>query len=174
MGRFLRLTAMLAAASVALFAAGTASGSDGANAYGVGGGWTGFAPGEHVAHFSFSAHEGGSKGDYGQVHWNLQDPDLPLDVTVDVDCVNVFPTLGGSAAWIDGTVTKVSPQPNWAFVTVGSRLQFEAFDGGQPSGTIPVDEFDAFNDQPGTCKTRPEVVVFPPNVTQGNVVISSG
>ena len=53
-------------------------------------------------------------------------------VTVDVDCVNVFPTLGGSAVWIDGPVTKVSPQPNWAGVTVGQRLQFEAFDGGQP------------------------------------------
>jgi hypothetical protein len=75
------------------------------------------------------------------------------------------------AAWIDGTVTKVSPQPNFAGVTVGSRLQFEAVDNGQPSGANPVDEFDAFNDQTGTCKARPQVY-FPPNVQQGNVVIN--
>ena len=172
MRKFVVLVAMVAVASVALVVTATAGGSSGANVYGVGGGWTGFAPGEHVAHFSFSAHEGGPNGDYGQVHWNLEDPQLPLDVTVTVDCVYVFPSiLGGNAAWIDGTVTKVSPQPNFADVTVGSRLQFEAVDNGQPSGTAPVDEFDAFNDQAGTCKGRPQVY-FPPNVQQGNVVIN--
>jgi hypothetical protein len=171
MRRFLLLLATVACASVALVVAATAGGSSGANVYGVGGGWTGFAPGEHIAHFSFSAHEGGNNGDYGQVHWNLEDPELPLDVTVNVDCVYVFPSLlGGNAAWIDGAVTKVSPQPNFADVTVGSRLQFEAVDNGQPSGAIPVDEFDAFNDQTGTCKGRPQIY-FPPNVQQGNVVI---
>src|SRR5690348_4758491 len=114
MRKILVLVATVACASVMLAVAATAGGSNGANLYGVGGGWTGFAPGEHVAHFSFSAHEG-ANGDYGQVHWNLEDPQLPLDVTVNVDCVYVFPSLfGGNAAWIDGTVTKVSPRPNWA------------------------------------------------------------
>jgi hypothetical protein len=171
MRKVLVLLAMVVGASIAFFTAGTAAGAGDPNVYGVGGGWTGFAPGEHIAHYSFSAHEG-PNGDFGQVHWNLQDPDFPLDITVDVDCVNAFPSLfGGSAAWIDGVVTKVSPQPNFAGLTVGSRVQFEAADGGEPSGVVPVDQFDAFGDQVGSCKDRPQ---FPltPNVQQGNVVIN--
>jgi hypothetical protein len=163
------LVVALAITSVVLWAAGTASA--GANVYGVGGGWTGFAPGERIAHFSFSAHEG-PNGDFGQVHWNLQDPELPLDVTVDVDCVNVFPTLFGGTAWIDGPVTSVSPQPNFADVTVGTRLAFQAVDGGQPSPPTMVDSYDAFLEEL-PCKDQPPISLTP-NVTQGNVVVKTG
>jgi hypothetical protein len=160
---------VLVVLSVALWATGTAAA--GANAYGVGGGWTGFAPGERIAHFAFSAHEG-PNGDFGQVHWNLEDPDFPLNVTVDVDCVNVFPSLFGGAAWIDGPVTSVSPQPNFAGVTVGTRLAFQAVDGGSPSSTTMVDSFDAFLEAV-SCKAQP-LIPLTPNVTQGNVVVRTG
>jgi hypothetical protein len=169
------IVAVIAVASVALVAVGAASA--GGNAYGVGGGWTGFAPGEHVAHFAFSAHER-PNGDFGQVHWNLEDPQLQLDVTVNVDCVNVFPSLFGGTAWMDGPVTSVSPQPNFAGVMVGDRLAFQAMDGGEPSAAGMVDEFDAFLESDVTiggidCKKRPPLFLTP-NVTQGNVVVNTG
>jgi hypothetical protein len=159
-------------AAVALL--GSAGPAFAGSVFGVGGGWSGFAPGEHIAHFSFSAHEG-PNGDFGQVHWNLQDPDLPLDVTVRVDCVSIMPSLLGPNAWIDGVVTSVSPQPNAAAVMVGDRLAFQARDGGEPSSTGMVDEFDAFLESESTvgvanCKLRPPLPLSP-NVTQGNVVI---
>ena len=66
MRKFLVLGAMVGVASVALVVTATAGGSNGANVYGVGGGWTGFAPGEHVAHFGFSAHEGAQTATTGR------------------------------------------------------------------------------------------------------------
>jgi len=163
---------VLAAACVAACSAGAAGASGGGPyAYGVGGGWMGFAPGEHVAHFAFSAHEG-PNGDFGQVHWNLEDPQLPLDVTISVDCVNVFPSLVGGTAWMDGPVTKVSPQPNAYTITVGTRLAFEAVDSGLPSATTMVDEFDAFYETT-PCKLQPPMYLGP-DVTQGNIVVSTG
>jgi len=164
--------ATLLVAAAMLWSAGAAFAG---SAFGVGGGWTGFAPGERIAHFSFSAHEA-SRGDYGQVHWSLQDPDLQLDVTVDVDCVSIMPSLLGLNAWMDGVVTSVSPQPNFAAVLVGDRLAFQAREGGSPSVTGMTDEFDAFAESDAEeigspdCKVRPPAPLSP-NVTQGNVVI---
>jgi hypothetical protein len=77
-----------------------------------------------------------------------------------------------SAAWVDGPVTSVSPQPNFAGVTVGTRLAFQAIDGGEPSATGMVDSFDAFLETV-SCKNRP-LIPFTPNVTQGNVVVKTG
>jgi len=77
-----------------------------------------------------------------------------------------------SAAWVDGPGTSVSPQPNFAGVTVGTRLAFQAIDGGEPSATGMVDSFDAFL-EPVSCKNRP-LIPFTPNVTQGNVVVKTG
>jgi hypothetical protein len=168
--------AMLVATAAMLWTAGAAFA--GQSAFGTGGGWSGFAPGERIAHFSFSAHEA-DNGDFGQVHWSFEYSDLPdlvLDLTVDVDCVNITPSLFGGNAWIDGVATSVSPQPNYAGVMPGDRLAFQARDGGSPSATGMVDEFDAFAENDAQeigvpdCKARPPLPLSP-NVTQGNVVI---
>jgi hypothetical protein len=70
-------------------------------------------------------------------------------------------------------VTKVSPQPNLYGIMPGDQLLFYAVDGGQPSATTPVDQFDGFFGTAGACKTL-SFLGYAPDVTQGNVNISTG
>jgi hypothetical protein len=81
------------------------------------------------------------------------------------------PTNG--AAWISGIVTRVSPQPNTYAIAQGDRLFSYAADGGNPSGIVPVDQFDEYFDFGVDCHLLPSFG-YSPNVTQGNVNISAG
>jgi hypothetical protein len=132
----------------------------GADTYGVGGGWVG----PRLLHFAFSAHEG-PDGDYGQAVVRTDDGLPPLEVTADIDCVNVV----GQGAIFTGVVTKVSPEPNVFGVFLGEEVGADVFDGGQPSDGI-VDTFVVFNaavPPPPACKSF--IPFSSPDVTQGNV-----
>jgi hypothetical protein len=172
MSRF--LLGLVVLAVVALSAAATAGAGTGADVYGVGGGWVGFPPvtGPKNVHFDFSAHTG-PNGDFGHVRFDILDPLFPLEAKVDVDCVNVYPVppfRGG--AWIAGIATRVSPEPNLYGVATGDRLFFSALDGGEPSGSMPVDSFEGWFDL-GDCNLLAPYTP-PPDVTHGNVVIKTG
>ena len=105
--------------------------------------------------------------------FTVNDPTAPLQSKVNLDCVNIFPVLGlNGAAWVAGTVTKASPQPNVYSVTPGTRLEFYFVDGGDPSATAPVDEFVPFFEF-APCNALSFSGYFP-DVTQGNVNISTG
>jgi hypothetical protein len=141
---------------------------------GVGGGWMSvpLAPSARFVHFSFSAHSG-PKGDSGQVQFSISDElDAPLDVSANVDCLNVIPsaTVRG-AGWFSGIVTKVDPTPNLFAVALGDRMFFQIVDGGDPSDR-PVDDFQIYTDLEVSCKDLLPLV-GPPDVTQGNILIST-
>jgi hypothetical protein len=165
------LIGVIAFGGVAASGSSGAAVSNGANIKGVGGGWIGFPPftSSKYAQFSFSAHEG-PNGDFGQSHLTINEELAPLDVSVDVDCVNVFPLLGlRGGAWFSGPVTKVN-DPNDAYaISPGDRLLFIVNDGGEPS-VAPVDGYNVTFDIGDPCKDLPPTVE-PPDVTHGNIVI---
>jgi len=163
--------AVVSAAPTSAAAAG-----NGADTKGVGGGWvTNFIPGTtpKYAHFSFSAHSG-PNGDFGQAHFRITNQlGFPLDVTTDVDCLNVFPVpTRGNGAWFSGLVTAVDDPTGMNLISNGDRILYLIFDGGNPS-TGMVDLFDPHKDVSGVvdCNTLTPADE-PPNVTQGNIVIS--
>jgi hypothetical protein len=163
------LVLALVAALVALAAASAASAASIATGAGS---ETGFGGGKHLIQFELSAHSG-PQGDHGQVRFQVNEPTAPLDVSYRVDCLNVFAMPANGAAWISGTVTRVSPQPNAYAIAPGDRLFSYAVDGGNPSGTVPVDEFAEFIDFGVDCHLLTPFGSSP-NVTQGNVNISPG
>jgi len=141
---------------------------------GLGGGWVAFPPltSAKFVHFSFSAHTG-PKGDLGQIQLSISDElGAPLDVSANVDCLNIIavPTVGG-AGWFSAIVTKVDPSPNLYFVSPGDRMYFQIVDGGDPSAR-PVDDFQIYTDLGVSCKTL-EPFLGPPDVTQGNILITT-
>jgi hypothetical protein len=163
---------ILATAAFASVAGTTAATNSGADIYATGGGWEGAFGQKHFVHFDVSAHTG-PQGDFGQIGYTINESAAPLNVSVNVDCVNVFPIPGlQGGAWVGGAVTKVSPQPNVYGIAPGDQLAFYAVDGGNPSAA-PVDEFVAFFGLPGACKTLPFFGYYP-DVTQGNVNIKTG
>jgi hypothetical protein len=167
----LLLSVLVIAVAALGFAGAGASGAatPGAEVYGAGS--IGFPASGFYEHFDFSAHTG-PNGDFGHSRLKINNPDLPLDVAVNVDCVNVFPTpLFRGAAWFAGAVTRVSPQPNYAGITPGTRLAFYVVDGGDPSET-PVDDYEPFFEF-ANCKTL-GFSGYDPIVTQGNIKISTG
>jgi hypothetical protein len=146
----------------------------GADIKGVGGGWVGFPPGTDVKYvqFSFSAHSG-PKGDFGQAGFKITDELFPLDLKADLDCVSVFPLppfRGGT--WFSGLVTKVDDPTGAYFIFPGDRVYFSGFDGGDPSDR-PVDNLEGWFDLGVPCKDLPPYYSVP-DVTQGNIVISTG
>jgi hypothetical protein len=173
MRKCLLLLPAVVLATVAFFGA-TASSASASAIYATGGGWVSvpLLTSKHYIHFDISAHSG-PQGDHGQFGFTINDPTAPLDVKVNVDCLNVFPFLGMGVAWGGGAITKVSPQPNYASLMPGDQLVFYAVDGGQPSGTAPVDEFIPDFGAPQLCKTL-TFTGYNPEVTQGNVNISAG
>ena len=148
------------AIAMVLTSAPTARGAD---IYGVGGGWVG----PRLLHFAFSAHEG-PDGDYGQAVVRTADGLAPLEVTADIDCVNVV----GQGAIFTGVVTKVSPEPNVFGIFVGEEVGADVFDGGEPSAGV-VDTFAVFT---GAVAPPPACKFFAPfsspDVTQGNVTVN--
>jgi len=150
--------------------------NSGADIKGVGGGWTNFLGETRAIHFDFSAHQG-PQGDFGQVGFEFTQPALaPVQATVDLDCVNVFTEtiFENDGAWLSGVVKKASPQPNIYAITPGSRLEFYAEDGGEPSADAPVDTFTVNYDH-GDCQSgRMTTDPVRQNVTAGNVVVRTG
>jgi hypothetical protein len=86
---------------------------------------------------------------------------------------SAFPGLVGSAL-ISGTIKRVSRVPNIFGLTVGDRLDFLVFDGGNRSAGAPVDGFYIDFGETINCKLLTFSFVLPPNVTQGNVNIKLG
>jgi hypothetical protein len=165
-----KLVLFLAVAGLLAFVGANASRAAAAgDIHATGAGWVSFPPftGKHYWHFDVSAHE----PDTGQVGFTINDPDFPLQTKTVLDCVNIFPVLGlNGGAWVAGTVTKASPQPNAYLITPGDRLEFYFVDGGNPS-TTPVDEFAPFFEF-APCHTLTFDGYFP-DVTQGNVNIKT-
>jgi len=140
---------------------------------GVGGGWVGFPPGTSAkfVHFSFSAHSG-PKGDFGQVQFSMSDElGAALDVSATVDCLNTFAVLPVKVGWFSGIVTKVDDPANLFFISPGDRMYFQIVDGGDPSAS-PADDFLIFTDIGVDCHSLPPILE-PPDVTQGNILISA-
>jgi hypothetical protein len=146
----------------------------GADIYGVGGGSLEFGTGMKLVKFSFSAHSG-PKGDFGSLRWTIEDPTDPLDVHVDIDCVNLTVFGPGEGGFIGGTVTRVTPPaPNAFHVVEGDGEVFGINDFGNPSDLTP-DEFfpHFFTDFPDqACKDILPMGQTP--IDQGNINIKLG
>jgi len=142
----------------------------GADVFGVGGGSINFE-GAKLAKFAFSGHTG-PQGDFGSFRFTVEDPTAPLDIHVNVDCVNVFPNPPGAGGWIGGAVTKVTPHPNTMNINPGDQLLFGINDFGEPPDPI-ADELNAFRfvvpPPPQPCKTMGPAFHTP--IDQGNIVI---
>lgn len=157
---------MALALNVLLIGAPGAS-ATGSDVYGVGGGSINFGGSVKVAKFAFSGHTG-PNGDFGSFRFTIEDPTTPLDVHVDVDCVNVFPFPPGAGGWIGGAVTKATPQPNVLGITPRDQLLLGFNDFGEPSELIP-DELNAFFGAPQLCKLLEPSPHIP--IDQGNIVV---
>jgi len=172
--RLVYLIFLVIAALSAVSTSGAAAGN-GADTKGVGGGWVNNFPSgtnQKYAHFSFSAHSG-PNGDFGQAQFRLTDPVGFLDVTTDVDCLNVFSfPPRGNGAWFSGLVTAVDDPSGLHLIGKGDRILYLIFDGGNPSSGM-VDLFDPREDPTGAvdCKTL-MTGDENPNVSQGNIVIT--
>jgi hypothetical protein len=139
----------------------------GADIYGVGGGSSNFAGTVAFAKFAFSGHTG-PNGDFGSFRYIIEDPTNPLDVHVDVDCVNVFPlSPDNGGGWIGGAVTKVTPQPNVFLINEGDRLLLGFNDFGEPSDLI-ADELNLYFEF-ASCKMLGPSTHNP--IDQGNIVV---
>lgn len=136
----------------------------------VGSGSVDFATGMK---FAFSAHSG-PKGDFGSLRWTIEDPNAPLDVHVDIDCVNLTVFGPGEGGFIGGTVTRVTPAPNLWGVVEGEGEVFGINDFGNPSDLTPDEFFPYFGaDFPDQlCKTIPPA--GQPSIDQGNINIKLG
>jgi len=165
----IRLVASMALA-LGVFFGGRAAIAAGADIYGVGGGSITFGGVVRFAKFAFSGHTG-PQGDFGSFRFTVEDPDAPLDVHVDVDCVNVFPVPlpPGGGGWMGGPVKNVTPQPNAFGIAPGDELLIGFNDFGEPSDPIPDEWAPYFGIGPQGCKLLGPDTHFP--VTQGNIVV---
>ena len=152
--------------TVGLMAAPTTAAA-GADVYGVGAGSQDFGTGTKIVKFAFSGHDGPS-GDFGSLRYTIEDPTFPLDIHVDLDCVNVFANPPGAGGWLGGQVKKVTPFPNASGISRGDELVFGINDYGNPSDLLP-DEINGFFGSPQVCE-----VLGPsahPPISQGNINI---
>jgi len=167
--KILSVGTLLSLSAMALLTTGAptaAVNADGADVYGVGGGSISLEGFHHFVTFSFSAHDG-PRGDFGSARVTITDPQPPLDVRVDVDCVKVEPFLTGGNAIFAGVVKKVSPVPNAYDIDEGDRLLFVANDFGNPSGPV-ADELQVYLEDTD-CETLPPSSGLP--ITNGNINI---
>jgi hypothetical protein len=165
--RFVIGLATSMALALGVFFGGRAARAAGADIYGVGGGSITVGTVVKFAKFAFSGHTG-PQGDFGSFRFTIEDPATPLDVHVDVDCVDVFPVPPGGGGWMGGPVKKVTPQPNVFGIDPGDELLIGFNDFGEPSDPIP-DEWTPYFGEPQLCKLLGPFVHVP--VTQGNIVV---
>jgi hypothetical protein len=161
-----RVAAPIALALSVFLTCAPLAGAAGADVYGVGGGSVNLPTGEKFIKFAFSAHTGPS-GDFGSFRFTIEEPSPPLDVHVDIDCVNVFPNPPGAGGWVAGEVTRVTPNPNAYLIAPGDRLEFGINDYGNPSGLVP-DEIDGYYEF-APCKLLGPSFQSP--ISQGNINI---
>jgi hypothetical protein len=168
-----RLVASMALALGAFLIGAPDASAAGADVYGVGGGSINLE-GSKFVKFAFSGHTG-PQGDFGSFRITSEDPFSPLDVHVNVDCVNVFPNPPGAGGWIGGPVTRVTPHPNVMGINPGDQLLFGINDFGEPSDPI-ADQLNAFRfvppPPPQFCKLLGPLDHIP--IDQGNIVIKFG
>jgi hypothetical protein len=165
---------LVVAGLLAFFGANASQAAGAGDIHATGGGWVSFQPftPKHYIHFEVSAHEQ-PLVDFGQVAWRLENPTFPIAVRVALDCVNIFPApLVTGAAWVSGTVTSVSPQPNAFGIMPGDRQETYLVDGGSPSSTTPVDDFEPVIGEIAPCKLLGDFGNFM-DVTQGNINIKT-
>ena len=157
------------ALALGIFLIGAPSASaDGADVYGVGGGSINFPDGDKAMKFAFSAHSG-PNGDFGSFRFTIEPPLRPVDVHVDVDCVNVSPNGGGAGGWIGGKVKEVTPFPNAYGIRPGDEMLFGINDFGEPPDT-PADELLASTRAaPQMCRSMRPGRLTP--ISQGNITI---
>jgi hypothetical protein len=174
--RILRFPRFVAAAALAVSMSLVATSSAlaaGADIYGVGGGSLEFGTGMKYVKFAFSAHSG-PKGDFGSLRWTVEDPNFPLDVHVDIDCVNLTVFPPGEGGFIGGTVTRVYDPANFWGIAEGEGEVFGINDLGNPSGLTPDEFFPYFGaDFPDQfCKDLAPFNQTP--IDQGNININLG
>jgi hypothetical protein len=166
-----RLLLLLSVIALAVIALPSTAGAQGADVYG--GGSVDLGTGTKIIKFAFSGHTG-PQGDFGSYRWTIEeDPNFPaLDVSGDVDCVNVNPFLTGAGGWIGGPVKKVTPSPNAYGVDPGEDTVLGINDFGNPSGPMP-DEFSPYTEVfSGICKLLGPFNQTP--ISQGNINIKLG
>jgi hypothetical protein len=142
----------------------------GADTYGVGGGKGDLFGGAFLFTFNLSAHDSGPQGDFGHVGGTLTDSaGNKFSYRMDVDCVAIPSLFGGDSASISGIVKKASGTTTFFDIAPGDRLLVGVVDGGNPKDR-PVDSFVFTKTKSPDCE-QTGISIFPPNVTQGNVVI---
>ena len=161
------LVASMALALGVLFG-GQAASAAGADIYGVGGGSINVAGIVKFAKFAFSGHAG-PLGDFGSIRFTIEDPTSPLDIHVDVDCVNVFPLPPGGGGWMGGPVKRVTPEPNVFGIASGDQLLIGFNDFGEPSDPISDEWTPILGGESQLCRLLGPATHFP--VTQGNIVV---
>jgi hypothetical protein len=155
------------ALALGVFFGGRAASAAGADIYGVGGGSISMGGVVKFAKFAFSGHTG-PQGDFGSARFTFEDPTTPLDVHIDVDCVDVFPVpLQGGGGWIGGPVTRVTPYPNVAGIQPGDEFVMGFNDFGEPSDPTPDEWTAVLSFAPQLCKLLGPSFHFP--VNQGNI-----
>ena len=155
------------ALALGIFLTGAPSATAGADIYGVGGGSINLG-GTKFVKFAFSGHTG-PQGDFGSFRFTVEDPNIPLDAHVDVDCVDVSPFGPGAGGFIGGPVKRATPQPNAYGLTPGSEMVFGINDFGEPSGPMPDELNISFGGSPQICKLLAPVPQAP--ISQGNIVV---
>jgi hypothetical protein len=166
------LAAITLALSLSVLGAGPASATN-AYIFGVGAGSINSPTGVKMTKFAFSAHAG-PQGDGGSLRWTIEDPNAPLDVHVDIDCVNLTHTVSppGAGGFIGGTVTRVTGAAGHYGVSQGDGQVFGINDFGDASGPTP-DEFSPYSgrDLPDTfCRGLGPMPQAP--ISQGNININ--
>jgi hypothetical protein len=156
------------ALALGVFFGGRAVSAAGADIYGVGGGSIRVGGLVKFAKFAFSGHSG-PDGDFGSIRFTVEDPTSPLDVHVDVDCVNVFPVLLGGGGWMGGAVKRVTPESNLFGIAPGDQMMIGFNDFGEPSDLTP-DQWDFYYGFSQLCKLGGPNPFQQP-VSQGNIVV---
>jgi hypothetical protein len=144
--------------------------ANGADLKGVGGGKADFG----MVTFDLSAHQrpGGDALGFGHVGMKIEMLTGTVNVSIDVDCVNVYDQLGSKRAVIAGAIDRVDP-PTVGF-SVGDRMLIGIDDEGEPplgadDFFVAADTFFPFLD----CRSLIYLLDLE-NVDSGNITIKLG